>query len=92
MKSANRAPANVLALTQVDDSALNAIVEQAKTGVLMPSRPENLVMKAGGEILYQSVLEDQRPPGEAMDDFYAFLSETPRPPIVTYAGETSAGM
>ena len=87
MQSANRAPANALALTLVDDAALNAIVEQARTSVLLPSRPENLVMKEGGEILYQSVLEDERSPSGAMDDFHSFLSETPRPVIVAYAGE-----
>ena len=48
MQTASRAPANVLALTLVDDAALNAIVEQARTSVLMPSRPENLILKEGG--------------------------------------------
>ncbi|UCC50562.1 MAG: extracellular solute-binding protein, partial [Anaerolineaceae bacterium] len=87
MQSASRAPANVLALTLVDDSALNAIVDQARTSVLMPSRPENLVLKEGGEILFRSVLEDERSPSEAMAEFHTFLSETPQPVIVAYAGE-----
>jgi maltose-binding protein MalE len=87
MQTASRAPANVLALTLVDDSALNVIVEQARTSVLLPSRPENLVLKEGGEILYQSVLEDERSPSEAMVDFYTFLSETPQSAIIAYAGE-----
>ena len=87
MKSASRAPANVIALTLVDDSALNAFVSQARTSVLLPSRSENLVLNEGGDILFQSILEDERSPGKAMADFRTFLSGTPKPVIVAYTGE-----
>ena len=40
------------------------------------------------EILYQSIMEDEQSPSEAMADFHTFLSETPQPVIVAYAGET----
>lgn len=44
-------------------------------------------MEEGGEILYQSILEDDRSPGEALVQFHTFLSEAPQPVIVAYAGE-----
>lgn len=44
-------------------------------------------MMEGGEILYQSILVDERSPSQALANFHTFLNDTPRPVIVAYAGE-----
>ncbi len=87
MQTAGQVPANVLALTLVDDPALDAIIEQARSSVPLPPRPQNLVLQEGGDVLYRAVLEDERSPSEAMAKFSTFIDETPLPVIVVYAGE-----
>ncbi|MDX1416185.1 MAG: extracellular solute-binding protein, partial [Candidatus Promineifilaceae bacterium] len=75
IRTASRAPANALTLTLVEDSAINVIVDQARTSVLLPSREEHRLLQEGGEILFQSVMEEEKSPSEALAEFYDFLDE-----------------
>jgi len=87
METAHQAPANVLALTLVDDAALNSVVEQARSSVLLPPRPVHLLLQEGGNALYQHVLEDDVDPSSGMATFTTFMNETPPAVLITNAGQ-----
>ena len=86
-QTANKVPTNVMALALVDDSAIDAFTEQLKTSILLPPRPEMIVLSEAGDLLIQNVLENDRQPGEAMEEFTAYVEGTPKPVIVAYVGE-----
>ncbi len=87
VETAGLPPANILALTLSDDPALNAIVEQARSSIPLPPRPQNMILSQGGDQLYRQVLEDGEAPADALAGFMNFIDKTPPPLIVPYAGE-----
>ncbi len=87
VEAASVVPTNVMAMTLVDDAAIDAFIEQIQTSILLPSRPEMLVLSEAGDILMQNVLEDGQQPGAAIEEFMAYVEKTPKQVIVAYAGE-----
>jgi len=86
-RTVNKVPTYVMALTLVDDSAIDAFIEQVQTSILLPSRPEMLVLGEAGDIIMHNVLENEQQPTSAMEEFTEYVMETPKPVIVAYAGE-----
>ena len=88
MRETQLIPANALAQTVVDDVAIDTFITQTETALLLPPRPENQVLFEGGNALYANVLEHERDPSAAMLDFTTYISETPRPELIAYTGDT----
>lgn len=88
-QSANLVPTNSAALAQLKDSQLINFVRQSRNSLLLPPRPQNLLLFEAGDKLYQDVLEKGIEPTQAMNDFLSFITDTPEPDIITQVAEAS---
>ncbi|MEM7126637.1 MAG: extracellular solute-binding protein [Chloroflexota bacterium] len=75
-------PVNALALSEVQDPAIQTIVEQALQSVPVPPRPWRILLEEGGAAMFQHVLEEGETPQNAVTEFLHYLAETPLPSVV----------